>query len=170
MASYNKIQLIGQLDDKPTLRSTNSGNSLSQFNLIVPRIETSNSTTAFDTIPVIAWRDLAEKCGAYKKGELLYIEGRILINNYDDPNSGQRKWSTEVEARVAVNIAEVFSQISPSDSTESNQSFTPDSHQSFPSSFSSPPIQNVPIKPVDESSFFGQTPFTENNLEEDVPF
>ena len=39
-------------------------------------------------------------------------------------------------------------------------------------SFEAPPVENLPIEPVDESAFFNDAAVedSDNNLEEDVPF
>ena len=41
-----------------------------------------------------------------------------------------------------------------------------------PASFEAPPVENMPIQPVDEAAFFKDQPVedSKNELEEDVPF
>ena len=42
------------------------------------------------------------------KDDIVYVEGRILTDSYEDQSTGQRKWTTEVDARQVVNFNEVF--------------------------------------------------------------
>jgi single-strand DNA-binding protein len=49
---------------------------------------------------IIAWGKLGEICGQYlKKGKLVYIEGSIRTDSWDDKESGQKKYRTEIVAR-----------------------------------------------------------------------
>ncbi|MEK9727664.1 MAG: single-stranded DNA-binding protein [Candidatus Margulisiibacteriota bacterium] len=162
MASYNKIQLTGKLSDAPDVKATTSGHSLAKFTLIVPRIE-SLPQTRFDYIRVTTWRENADKAASFKKDDVIFVEGRIITDSYEDQSSGQRKWTTEVDARQVVNFNEVFGEISAAESTTSDVE---------PTSFEAPPIENLPIQPVDEAAFFKDQPVeeSENDLEEDVPF
>ena len=48
---------------------------------------------------IVAWRKLAEICGEWlKKGKKVYIEGRIQTRTYDDKNTGQKRYITEIVA------------------------------------------------------------------------
>lgn len=101
MASLNKIILIGQVRGAPDARVTQSGESVTRISLEVERPERSDGIpSGTDIIPVVAWRQLAEKPGLFTDGNNLMIEGRIVTRSYDD-NSGKRHWITEVEAREA---------------------------------------------------------------------
>ena len=103
MASFNKIQLTGKLTDAPDVKATTAGHSLAKFTLIVPRVE-SLPSTRFDYIRVTAWRDNADKAANFQKDDIVYVEGRILTDSYEDQSTGQRKWTTEVDARQVVNF------------------------------------------------------------------
>ena len=165
MASYNKIQLTGKLSDAPDVKATTSGHSLAKFTLIVPRAE-SLPQPRFDYIRVTTWRENADKAATFKKDDVIFVEGRIVTDSYEDPSSGQRKWTTEVDARQIVNFNEVFTDIGSGGSA--SNPLTDDE----PASFESPPVENMPIQPVDEAAFFKNEPVDEskNELEEDVPF
>jgi len=183
MASYNKIQLTGKLSDTPDIKATTNGHSLSKFTLIVPRVE-SLPNLRFDYIRVTAWRDNADKTAAYKKDDILFVEGRILTDSYEDASTGQRKWTTEVDAKQIVNFNDVFSDnptappVAPSPPAASAPTPAPTppappTKDSASDSNDSPPIENVPIPPVDEAAFFKNSPANEeskNELDEDVPF
>jgi len=52
---------------------------------------------------VVAWQRLAEIVGEYlKKGNKVYIEGAIRTNSWDDRESGQKKYRTEIIANDLV--------------------------------------------------------------------
>ena len=173
MASYNKIQLTGKLNDAPDVKATTSGHSLSKFTLVVPRIE-ALPNQRFDYIRVTAWRENADKTTNYQKGDILFVEGRILTDSYEDASTGQRKWTTEVEARQLVNFNDVFSDAQPSTSAPILLMYLLPLPQMMPLH---PHHQNLLktslIPPVDESLFFNQSSTSdesENELEEAVPF
>ena len=49
---------------------------------------------------IVAWARLAEICGQYlKKGKLVYIEGSLRTDSWDDKETGQKKYRTEIVAR-----------------------------------------------------------------------
>src|SRR5204863_7916918 len=49
---------------------------------------------------IVAWARLGEICGQYlRKGMLVYIEGSIRTDSWEDKESGQKKYRTEIVAR-----------------------------------------------------------------------
>ena len=164
MASFNKIQLTGKLNETPDVKATTSGHSLAKFTLVVPRID--SQANSFDYIRVTAWRDNADKAAAFSKDDIVYVEGRIITDSYEDQSTGQRKWTTEVDARQVVRLSDVF------DSLGQNSVSSTTSQSEESDSFEAPPVENLPVQPVDEAAFFdnSDTNESENELEEDVPF
>lgn len=162
MASYNKIQLLGKLNDRPNLTSTTDGVSLSKFTLMVPRTD-SLPSERFDRIPVCTWRENADKSAEFNENDLLFIEGRILVKGINDPTTGQKKWITEVEARQVHRISDVFNVPGQS------QGASKQAENKAPS------IETMSFQPVDDRSFFNDqstesSKTTPLELEEDVPF
>jgi len=52
---------------------------------------------------VVLWQRLAEIAGEYlKKGGKVYIEGRLQTRSWDDKQTGQKKYMTEVVANDLV--------------------------------------------------------------------
>jgi single-strand DNA-binding protein len=48
----------------------------------------------------VAWQRLAEIVGEYvAKGSKLYVEGKIQTSSWEDRQSGERKYRTEIVAR-----------------------------------------------------------------------
>ena len=49
----------------------------------------------------MAFNKLAEICGQYlRKGKLVYIEGSIRTESWDDKESGQKRYRTEIIAQT----------------------------------------------------------------------
>ena len=47
-----------------------------------------------------AWRKLAEICQKYlRKGSQIYVEGKLQTRSWDDKESGQKRYMTEIKAR-----------------------------------------------------------------------
>ncbi|ADO59857.1 single-stranded DNA-binding protein [Paenibacillus polymyxa] len=95
----NRVILIGRLTKDPELRYTPSGVAVTQFTLAVDRPFTSQGgEREADFLPIVTWRQLAETVANYThKGNLVAIEGRIQVRNYDN-NEGKRVYVTEIVA------------------------------------------------------------------------
>ena len=98
MPALNRIQLIGRLGKDPEGRFTPTGKKVTQFSLAVSNRwkntsgEVSEST---EWVNIEAWGRLAEVCDEYlHKGSLIYVEGRLKIDRYED--AGQTKYFTKV--------------------------------------------------------------------------
>ena len=99
MSSQNKIILIGYVRGAADARVTQSGESVTRITLEVERPERSDGLpSGTDSMPVVVWRQLAERRELFQEGTLLMVEGRISARSYDD-NAGKRHWVTEIEAR-----------------------------------------------------------------------
>jgi len=94
MANVNKVFLIGNLTRDPEVRYTPSGTAVADIGLAVNRKfkqgdETREETTFVD---VTLWARQAEIAGEYlKKGNPVYIEGRLQLDSWDDKTSGQKR-------------------------------------------------------------------------------
>jgi single-strand DNA-binding protein len=102
MASINKVILVGRLGKDPEIRSTPSGTSVAKFTIatsdkFTDRAGEKQERTEWHNI--VAWSKLAEICGQYlKKGKLVYIEGSLRTDSWEDKESGQKKYRTEIVA------------------------------------------------------------------------
>jgi single-strand DNA-binding protein len=92
----NKVILIGHLGADPTMRYTQSGTPVAQFNLATTeRYNDRNGERQERTEwhRVVVWSKLAEICNQYlKKGKQVYIEGRLQTRQWEDSVT-RRKWS-----------------------------------------------------------------------------
>jgi len=105
--SLNRVMLIGRLTRDPELRYTPSGAAVCQLALATNRYGQDNQTGErrefTDYHDVVVWnqgnRKLAELCAQYlQKGRLVYVEGRMQTRSWDDQQSGQKRYRTEVNA------------------------------------------------------------------------
>lgn len=99
----NKVILVGRLGKDPEVRSTPSGTSVAKFSLATDERFTDKNGEKQDRTEwhnIVAWGKLGEICGQYlRKGKLVYIEGSIRTDSWDDKESGQKKYRTEIVAR-----------------------------------------------------------------------
>jgi single-strand DNA-binding protein len=100
----NKVILVGRLGKDPEIRSTPGGNTLAKFSLATDERFTDKSGEKQDRTEwhnIVVWGKLAEICGQYlRKGKLVYLEGSIRTDSWDDKESGQKKYRTEIIANT----------------------------------------------------------------------
>jgi single-strand DNA-binding protein len=98
----NKVMIIGRLGLDPEMRFTSSGSPVTTFRVAVGRQwRDSNGEGRDETewFSVVAWNKLAEICGQYLvKGSRVYVEGRLQTRSWEDQQSGQTRYKTEVIA------------------------------------------------------------------------
>src|SRR5512135_58111 len=98
MPSLNRVQLIGRLGYDPKSRTTAKGNKVASFSLAVDHRwksaggEVKKST---DWFIVEFWGRIGEVALKYlKKGRLVYVEGRLKTDKYEE--KGETKYFTKV--------------------------------------------------------------------------
>jgi single-strand DNA-binding protein len=98
----NKVMLTGYLGADPEMRYTPQGSAVTTF-----RVASGRSWKSADGTPheetewfrVVAWDKLGEICNQYlTKGTRVYVEGRLRTNKWQDKETGQDRYSTEVIA------------------------------------------------------------------------
>src|SRR5437870_127071 len=104
MASINKVILVGRLGKDPEIRSTPGGTSVAKFSLATDDRFTDKNGEKQERTEwhnITAWGKLGEICGQYlRKGKLVYIEGSIRTDSWDDKESGQKRYRTEIVANT----------------------------------------------------------------------
>jgi single-strand DNA-binding protein len=104
--SVNKVILIGNLGKDPEIKYTSSGMAVAKFSLATNERYKDKEGQWQDRTEwhnIVAWQRLAEIVGEYvKKGSKLYLEGRIQTSSWDDKESGQKKYRTEIIANDLV--------------------------------------------------------------------
>lgn len=100
MPALNRVQLIGRLGRDPESKYTPSGKKVTHFSLAVSqRWKTAGETKEYtEWVNIEAWGRLGEVCQEYlKKGSLVYLEGRLKTEKYED-KEGETKYYTKVVA------------------------------------------------------------------------
>ena len=100
----NKVILVGRLGKDPEIRSTPQGSTVAKFTVATDEKFTDregNKQERTEWHNIAAWGKLGEICGQYlRKGKLVYIEGSIRTDSWDDKESGQKKYRTEIIANT----------------------------------------------------------------------
>ncbi|HXE90114.1 MAG TPA: single-stranded DNA-binding protein [Terriglobales bacterium] len=100
--SVNKAILLGNLGRDPEVKYTPNGTAVARFTVATNERYKDKSGQWQDRTEwhnVVAWQRMAEIAGEYlKKGRSVYIEGRIQTRSWDDKQTGQKKYMTEIVA------------------------------------------------------------------------
>ena len=104
MATLNKIMLMGRLTRDPESTATPTGTRIVKFGFAVGRSKKNQQTGAWENDPnplfvdceafarPDARRDLVGLIQQYcRKGDALYIEGRLQLDQWDDKTTGQKR-------------------------------------------------------------------------------
>ncbi|MFA6271952.1 MAG: single-stranded DNA-binding protein [Patescibacteria group bacterium] len=101
--NLNKVSLIGNLTKDPISKKISSGQTVTYFGLATnyswKDIKTKERKEKVDFHNIIAWGRLAEIVTTYlKKGDKVYIEGRLQNRKWDD-EKGQKHSKSEIVAQ-----------------------------------------------------------------------
>lgn len=108
--SLNRVTLIGNVGADPEVRTTPGGGRVAQFSLATSRRWTGQNGDQQEKTEwhrVIAWDNargakLANLCEQYvKKGDKLYVEGRIEYRQWEDKDK-QTRYATEIIANEII--------------------------------------------------------------------
>ena len=96
----NKVFLLGNVGKDPEIRSTPSGTTVATFTLATAdraKDQQGNWADKTEWHNLVAFQRTAEIVRDYvKKGTQLFIEGKIQTRSWDDKESGQKKYRTEI--------------------------------------------------------------------------
>ncbi len=122
MRGVNKVILVGNATRDAELRHTSSGKAVSSIRLATNRVVNGQEETQFHS--VVCWDGLAETTAKYvKKGDPLYVEGRLQYRSYQD-EEGKERGVAEVVASDVQFLAP--RKASPSTSEQTPTKATPD--------------------------------------------
>jgi single-strand DNA-binding protein len=102
MSGVNKVILLGNIGADPEVRTTSGGAVVATLS-----IATSESFTGKDGQRqertewhrVVLWNKLAELAQRFlAKGRKVYLEGRLQTRSWDDQQTGQKRYATEIVA------------------------------------------------------------------------
>lgn len=102
MAGVNKVILVGNLGKDPEVRHLESGAAVANFTLATSETYKDRNSGERKTLTewhnIVVWRGLAEVAEKYlKKGNQVYIEGKITNRSYEDKD-GNTRYITEIVA------------------------------------------------------------------------
>ena len=96
----NKVILLGNLGKDPEVKSTPSGMTIASFSLATSssvKDKDGNWQDKTEWNNIKAFGRTAEIAGEYlKKGRTVYLEGRIHYDSWDDKETGQKKYMTQI--------------------------------------------------------------------------
>jgi len=98
--NLNKVFLVGNLVSDPEMRSTTAGQSVCSFRLATNRVwndKAGQRQQQAEYHNLVAWGKQAETIATYlRKGHMILVEGRLQTRSWDDKQSGQKRYTTEI--------------------------------------------------------------------------
>jgi len=98
--SVNKVILLGNLGKDPEVKYTPSGMAIARFTLATNerfKDKEGNWQDKTEWHNLVAFQRTAEIVGEYlKKGRSVYVEGKLQSSSWDDKETGQKKYKTEI--------------------------------------------------------------------------
>jgi single-strand DNA-binding protein len=96
----NKVILLGNLGRDPEMRSLPSGQPVASFSVATSRKwrdKEGNRQEETEWHNIVCFGRQAEIAGQYlTKGKQVFIEGRIRTSSWEDRQSGEKKYKTEI--------------------------------------------------------------------------
>lgn len=103
--SVNKVIIVGRIGKDPEVRHLESGKSVASFSVATSeryKDKNSNKKESTEWFNVVLWSPLSEVAEKYlKKGDQVYIEGKLSTRSYEAKDGGKR-YITEVVGRELV--------------------------------------------------------------------
>ena len=100
MPALNRVQLIGRLGRDPEGKFTPTGKKVVHFSVAISnrwKSKEGESREYTEWVNIEAWGRLGEICQEYlKKGSLVFLEGRLKTDKYED--KGETKYFVKVVA------------------------------------------------------------------------
>lgn len=99
----NKVILIGNIGKDPEVRYTPNGLAVANITLATSESwkdkQTGENVERTEWHRVVFYQRLAEIVGEYlRKGSKVFVEGRLQTRKWQDKNSGQDRYTTEIIA------------------------------------------------------------------------
>jgi len=104
----NMVQIIGRLGKDPETRSSPQGVARTSFSVAAGRRwRTADGEERDDTqwFNIVAANELGERCAReLRKGTRVYVEGRLQTRSWDDKESGQKRYITEIIPKDVITL------------------------------------------------------------------
>jgi single-strand DNA-binding protein len=104
--SVNKVILVGNVGKDPEVKYSTSGTPIAKFSLATNERFKDRSGEWQERVEwhtIVAWQRLAEIVGEFvTTSSKVYIEGKLQTSSWEDRQSGQTRYRTEIVARDLV--------------------------------------------------------------------
>jgi single-strand DNA-binding protein len=93
----NKFISIARLTADPIYKTTESGTSITSFTIAINRnFKNKEGKYDADFLQCVSYKNTADFINKYfKKGDMICVEGRVQVRNYDDKD-GNKRYVTEI--------------------------------------------------------------------------
>lgn len=156
MPNANQVTIMGNVTREPEVKFTTGGKAFCEISIAINRYWTTEGgekkeSTTF--VAVSVWGKQAEIIGEYvSKGDPLYIEGHLTIDEWEDKESGQKRQKLKVTA----DQIQLIKSKPRDESTRSDN----DGHESPARKFNPPPSKSSPTTPDPEDNLGKYIPNT----------
>ena len=103
MASLNRVLIMGNLGRDPELRYTPSQTAICSLNIATNEDWTDKSGVRQKKTEwhrVVVWGKQGENVSKYlSKGSQVLVEGSLTTSSWDDAQTGQKRYKTEIKAQ-----------------------------------------------------------------------
>lgn len=97
MASYNKITLVGNVGNDPQIKMVGDNRKVVDISMAINERARGNQPERTEWYRVTFWDAKADIVANYvRKGSQLYVEGRLSVSTYVDPNTNRDRYRLEV--------------------------------------------------------------------------
>ena len=100
----NKVILIGRLGKDPEVRYTAGGQAVANFSVATDesyKNKEGEKVQKTEWMNIVMWGKLAEVAQQYlKKGQLVYLEGKLQTRSWEDKQTGAKTYTTEIVAQT----------------------------------------------------------------------
>lgn len=145
----NRVTLIGRLTQDPEVRTTPSGQSVTNLKVVTNRMWTGQDGTKQERAEFhscVLWGKLADIAGQYlTKGQRIYIEGRLETRDWTGQD-GVKRYRTEIIAENMIMLG------------GPRGSGAPAGNENAPS-YESPRSASAPVEPEEEEIKVEDIPF-----------
>jgi single-strand DNA-binding protein len=102
-ASVNKVIVLGNLGAKPELKYLPSGQAVCELRVATNETFTDKNQQKQERTEwhrIVVWGKMGENCAQYlDKGRSVFVEGRLQTRSWDDKNTGEKRYMTEIVAQ-----------------------------------------------------------------------
>ena len=132
MPGVNKVILIGNLGKDPEVRYLEGGIAVANFPIATTesfRDKNGNKNEQTEWHQIVLWRRLAEVAEKYlRKGQMVYLEGKIRSRTWDDKD-GNKRYTTEIFGDVLTILSRREEPTGMQQRTGTNGAYTPNPQQ-----------------------------------------